>query len=159
FFCASEDNIKFAQKQLDAQAISWDKMNMLRHVKFFKNADGIRAHMEKHAEILKPRFDAVLKSLHDELAPREIGEWVEPFGGYFVTYIAPKGCAKRIVALCKDTGVTLTDAGATHPYKNDPNDAYIRIAPTFPSAEELKSAMEIFCLCARLSYAEKLLNK
>lgn len=156
FFAASEENVKFVEKQLSAQSISWDKMNMLRHVRFFKNADGIREHMRKHAEILRPRFDSVINALKNNLAPMGIGSYVEPDGGYFVTYIAPKGCAKRIVELCKEAGVTLTGAGATHPYKNDPDDAYIRIAPSFPSIEELDKAMEIFCVCAKIAYAEKL---
>ena len=156
FFAASEENVEFVKKQLSAQSISWDKMNMLRHVRFFKNADGIREHMRRHAEILRPRFDAVINSLKTELAPLGIGTYAEPDGGYFVTYMAPNGCAKRIVELCKEAGVTLTGAGATHPYKNDPDDSYIRIAPSFPSIEELEKAMEIFCVCAKIAYAEKL---
>lgn len=157
FFAASKENVDFTVKQLGSQAIGWDKMNMLRHTRFFKTVEGIKAHMQKHADILRPRFDAVINALKTELSPRGIGSFVVPQGGYFITYIAPKGCAKRIVALCKDTGVTLTDAGATHPYGKDPDDSYIRIAPSFPSSEELQKAMEIFCVASRLAYIERLL--
>lgn len=158
FMAASKENVDFTLKQLNAQAISWDKINMLRHVRYFKDIHGIRAAMDKHAAILRPKFDAVLNSLQSELGPRSIGEWVKPAGGYFVTYMAPKGCAKRIVALCKDTGVVLTNAGATHPYGKDPDDSYIRIAPSFPTPAELSLAMEIFCASARLAAAEKFLG-
>lgn len=158
FFGASKANVDFTLKQLNAQAISWDKMNMLRHVRFFKNVDGIKAMMDKHAAALRPKFDAVLKALESELAERGVGKWVKPDGGYFVTYMAEKGCAKRIVALCKDTGVVLTDAGATHPYGKDPDDSYIRIAPSLPAPSELATAMEIFCVSARLAAVEKLLG-
>lgn len=158
FMAASKENVDFTLGQLNAQAISWDKMNMLRHVRYFKNVDGIRAAMDQHAAILRPKFDAVLDALQQELGPRGVGEWVKPAGGYFVTYMAPGGCAKRIVALCKETGVVLTNAGATHPYGKDPDDSYIRIAPSFPTPAELSSAMEIFCVSARLAAVEKLLG-
>ena len=157
FMAASKANVDFTIKQLSAQSISWDKMNMLRHVRYFKNMDGIRAAMDKHAALLRPKFDAVLTALEEELSGRDAGVWVKPAGGYFVTYIAPKGCAKRIVALCKEAGVVLTSAGATHPYGKDPNDSYLRIAPSFPTPEELAVAMEIFCVCVRLATVEKLL--
>lgn len=159
YMAASAENVAFTAKQLNAQAISWDKMNMLRHVRYFKTADGLLAQMEKHAAILKPKFDAVLASLEAELGPRGVGRWVKPDGGYFVTYIGEKNTAKRLVALCKDTGVVLTDAGATHPYGKDPDDSYVRIAPSFPSPEELALAMEIFCVAARLATVETLLAK
>jgi len=158
FMGASKENIDFTLKQLNAQAISWDKVNMLRHVRFFKNAEGIMEMMKKHAAILAPRFDAVLEALEAQLGERGVGAWVKPAGGYFVTYMAPNGCAKRIVALCKEAGVTLTNAGATHPYGKDPDDSYIRIAPSFPSPEELALAMEIFCVSARLAAVEKLVG-
>ncbi len=158
FIGASKENIDFILGQLNAQAISWDKVNMLRHVRFFKDAQGIMDMMKKHADILAPKFDAVLNALDAELGEREVGTWVKPEGGYFVTYIAPNGCAKRIVALCKEAGVTLTNAGATHPYGKDPDDSYIRIAPSFPSPAELALAMEIFCISARLAAVEKLLG-
>lgn len=157
FIAASADNISFIKKQIAAQAISWDKINMLRHVRFFKNKEGILAHMDKHAEVLRPRFDAVLNAFETELAGRGVGSWLKPDGGYFITFTALTNCAKRIVALCKEAGVVLTDAGATHPYGKDPDDAMIRIAPSLPSAEELSRAVELFCICVRLASVEKLL--
>jgi DNA-binding transcriptional MocR family regulator len=120
FMSASKANIDFTLKQISAEAISWDKMNMLRQVRFFKDIDGIRRQMDKHAAILRPKFDAVLNKLEDELSYREIGNCIKPDGGYFITYIAPNGCAKRVVTLCKEAGVELTPAGATHPYGKDP---------------------------------------
>lgn len=158
FFAASEENIQFTAKQLAAEAISWDKLNMLRHVRFFQNAQGIRAQMDRHAAILRPRFDAVLEALEFSLSGTGAGSWLKPKGGYFITYMAEKGCAKRIVSLCREAGLTLTEAGATHPYHQDPDDAYIRIAPSFPSLEDLRAAMEIFCVCAKIAAAEKLLR-
>ena len=159
FFAASKANVDFAAKQLNAQAISWDKMNMLRHVRYFKNAEGIKAQMDKHAAILRPKFDAVLESLETELGGTGAGSWVKPQGGYFVTFISMPGCAKRIVGLCKEAGVILTDAGATHPYHKDPDDSYIRLAPSFPPPAELAQAMEVFCAAAKLAVVEKLLGK
>ena len=154
FMAASKENISFKEKQLSMQAIGWDKLNMLRHVLFLKDASGIRAQMQKHAEILRPKFDAVLEKLTCKLGGGGAGEWVKPDGGYFITFIAEKGCAKRIIALCKEAGVIMTNAGATHPYGNDPEDRYIRIAPSFPSLPELKSAMEVFCTAAKLATVE-----
>ncbi len=153
FFAASKANIAFTLKQLSKQAISWDKLNMLRHVRFLKDMDGVRAIMARHAAILKPRFDAVIASL-DELKRLGAGDYQRPDGGYFVAYRAPKGCAKRIVALCKEAGVVLTDAGATHPYGKDPEDSYIRIAPSFPTIDDLRSAMEVFTAAAKLAALE-----
>lgn len=157
FFAASRANVDFTAKQLGAQSISWDKMNMLRHVRFFKDMDGIRAQLDKHAAILRPKFDEVLEALETGLGGTGAGSWVKPKGGYFVTYISMPGCAKRIVQLCKEAGVVLTDAGATHPYHKDPEDSYIRLAPSFPSPAELAQAMEVFCAAARLAAVEKLL--
>lgn len=154
FFAASKENIDFTEKQLSMQAISWDKMNMLRHVRFLKDMDGIRAHMEQHADLLKPRFDIVINRLRNELSSNEVGSFFHPDGGYFITYQAPSGCAKRIVSLCKEAGVVLTNAGATHPYGIDPDDSYIRIAPSFPSCDELESAMDVFCIAAKLAAVE-----
>ena len=158
YMAMSKENVEFTAKQLNAQAISWDKLNMLRHVRYFKNADGLRAQMDKHAALLRPKFDAVLKALDSELAGRGAGRWVKPDGGYFVTYIAENGCAKRMVSLCKEAGVVMTNAGATHPYGKDPDDCYIRIAPSFPTPEELSLAMQIFCVSVRLATVEKLLG-
>ena len=157
FFGASKDNVAFIQKQINAEAISWDKMNMLRHVRFFGSAQGILDLMDKHAELLRPKFDAVLDALDSEIGPRGCGKWVSPAGGYFVTFWAPDGCATRINGLCKDAGVTMTGPGATHPYRNDPKDSVLRIAPSFPPAEELQKAMEVFCVAVRLAAVEKLL--
>lgn len=151
FFAASKDNIAFTEQQLSMQAIGWDKLNMLRHVRFLKNMDGIREHMCKHAGLLKPRFDIVIKHLEEQLIPLGLGTFTRPGGGYFVTYRAPHGCARQIVSLCKSVGIILTDAGATHPYGNDPDDSYIRIAPSYPSCEELKKAMEVFCTMVKLT--------
>ena len=158
FFGASKANVDFTAKQLNAQSISWDKLNMLRHVRFFQNAEGIRAQLDRHAAILRPKFDEVLNALETELGGTGAGSWVRPKGGYFVTYIAMSGCAKRIVNLCKEAGVVLTDAGATHPYHKDPDDSYIRLAPSFPSPAELAQAMEVFCTAAKLAVVEKLLG-
>jgi DNA-binding transcriptional MocR family regulator len=155
FFTASKENIAFTEKQLSMQAISWDKLNMLRHVRFLRDAAGIRAQMQKHADILRPKFDAVLNKLEKELAGLDAGEWVKPDGGYFVTFIAKPGCAKRIVSLCKEAGIIMTNAGATHPYGNDPEDRYIRIAPSFPPPQELDNAMEVFCTAVKLATVER----
>ena len=157
FFVASKENIAFKEKQLSMQAIGWDKLNMLRHVLFLKDAAGIKAQMQRHADILRPKFDAVLKKLDAELSGIGAGTWVKPDGGYFITFMAEKGCAKRIIALCKEAGVIMTNAGATHPYGNDPDDSYIRIAPSFPSQPELETAMEVFCTAAKLATVERAL--
>ena len=149
-------NLDELSKDLGVQTIGFDKMNMLRHVRFFGNADNMRKHMEKHREILKPKFDIVLNMLEQEIAPLGIGKWTKPEGGYFISFHAPKGTAKRVVQLCKEGGVTLTGAGATWPYKNDPDDSNIRIAPTYPRPEELKQAMELFCICVKLAALEQL---
>jgi len=158
FLAASKENVAFIEKQLSMQAIGWDKLNMLRHVRFLKDANGIKVQMQKHAEILRPKFDAVINKLEAELSGRGAGEWVKPDGGYFITFIAVSGCAKRIIELCKEAGVTMTNAGATHPYGNDPEDRYIRIAPSFPSLPELEKAMEVFCAAAKLATVERLIN-
>lgn len=159
FFGASEANIESFREQLNAEAISWDKLNMLRHVRFFKDVEGILSLMDEHARILRPRFDAVLSALEEEIGPRGAGKWIKPDGGYFVTFMAPEGCAARINALCKDAGVTMTGPGATHPYHEDPKDSVLRIAPSFPSIQELRKAMEVFCLAARIACVEKLLGR
>lgn len=154
FLAASADNIDYVAKQMAAQALSWDKMNMLRHVRYLKNMDNIHDLMSRHAAILRPRFDAVLNTFDRELSDCDAGEWTRPKGGYFVTFKAKNGCAKRIVSLCQEAGVTLTDAGATHPYHKDPEDAYIRIAPSFATVEEVAKAMELFCIAAKLAAVE-----
>ncbi len=156
FFGASKANVEFTEKQIIVESISWDKMNMLRHVRFLKDVDGIKAHMAKHAEIMRPKFDAVLNTFEEKLAGKGCGTWVKPHGGYFVTFIANRGCATRINELVKAAGLTMTGPGATHPYHDDPDDAYLRIAPTYPSAEEVKKAMEIFACAAQIATIEKL---
>lgn len=156
---ASRANVEFIKKQLFAQQIGPDKMNQLRHVRYFKNAAGIHAQMELHAQILRPKFRAVLDALDREIRPLGIGAWDVPNGGYFIGFYAMEGCAKRIVSLCQEAGVVLTAAGSTYPYKRDPADSSIRLAPTLPPIEELKKAAELFCLCVKLASVEKLLKK
>lgn len=155
---SSEDNIGRILKQMTVQTIGHDKINQLRHARFFKDIDGLKAHMKKHADILRPKFEAVVETLEAELGGLEIGSWVKPKGGYFISFDALPGCAKRIVGLCKDLGVVLTGAGATYPYGKDPLDSNIRIAPSFPSAAEMKQATDVFVLCVKLASVEKILE-
>ena len=154
---ASEDNLKWISKRMNVETISYDKIYQLRHVRYFKNGDGLRAHMRKHAEFLRPKFDAVLEILDRELTGLGAGSWMKPMGGYFISFDAVPGCAKAIVNKCKEAGVVLTGAGATYPYGKDPDDSNIRIAPSYPTLEELKQAAELFTLCAKLATVEKLL--
>ena len=156
---ASVKNLEFVKSIITIQTIGHDKLNQLRHVRYFKNFDGMKAHMKKHADIIRPKFELVLKRLDEELAPIGVGDWTRPNGGYFVSFDAPAGCAKKIVSMCKDAGVTMTGAGATYPYKKDPNDSNIRIAPTFPPIEDLDKALDIFALCVKLCAVEKLLGE
>ncbi len=155
----SEENLAYVKNIITIQTIGHDKLNQLRHVRYFKNIDGMLEHMKKHAEIVRPKFELVVKRLDEELSALEIGKWTNPNGGYFVSFNSLDGCAKKIVGLCKDAGVTLTGAGATYPYKKDPNDSNIRIAPTFPPISELAQALDIFTLCVKLVSAEKLLEE
>ena len=143
---------------LTVQTIGHDKINQLRHTRFFKNIDGMKKHMEKHADILRPKFEAVLNEFDKELEGLEIGTWVKPLGGYFISFNALEGCAKKIVAMCKDAGVVLTGAGATYPYGKDPLDSNIRIAPSFPSVEEMEAAAKIFALCVKIVSIDKYLE-
>ncbi len=154
----SKKNIKYFKSLISAQAIGYDKVNQLRHVKFFKNYEGLLKHMEKHTAQLAPKFKVVLDTMEKELAPLGIGNWHKPNGGYFVSFDAPKGTAKEIVALCKDAGLVLTGAGATFPYGNDPDDSNIRIAPSYPTPEELQLAIDLFCVCVKLAAAKKLVK-
>lgn len=158
-FACSEANMEYMKKLLAAQAISYDKLNQLRHVRFFKDADGVRAHMRKHAAILKPKFDAVISALENEIAPLGIASWSNPKGGYFVSLNVMNGCAKRVHRLCSEAGVVMTGAGATYPYKHDPNDSNLRIAPSFPPLNELEKAMQVLCVCIKLAACERLLSK
>ncbi len=155
---ASENNLAFVKKIISIQTIGHDKLNQLRHVRYFKNIDGMKAHMKKHAAIVRPKFELVVDVLKKELESLEIGTWTNPNGGYFISFNSLPGCAKRIVAMCRDAGVTLTGAGAAYPYKKDPEDSNIRIAPTYPSMEELAKALEVFVICVKLASAEKLLG-
>ena len=154
---ASKENVDELRKYLGISIISYDKMNQLRHVKFFGTFENMQKHMEKHMEIIAPKFRIVLDALEKELRPLGIGEWTEPKGGYFISFNAMNGCAKRIVSLCAEAGVTLTGAGATFPYGKDPDDRNIRIAPTYPSQADLAKAVELFVICVKLATAEKLL--
>lgn len=156
---ASDNNMKVFKERYNYEVISYDKLNMLRHVRYFKDFDGIMEHMQKHKAVLKPKFDIVLNALDSNLKSVGIGEWTNPNGGYFVSIDVLSGTAKRVVQLCKDAGVVMTGAGATYPYGKDPDDKNIRIAPTFPPNDELKTAMEVFCICTKLAACEKLLEK
>lgn len=153
---ASLENIESIKKQMSIQTIGHDKINQLRHSRFFGNIEGLQKHMKRHAELLRPKFEAVLDTLEKELAGLGIGSWIKPRGGYFISFNSLPGCAKEIVAKCKHLGVVLTDAGATFPYGKDPEDSNIRIAPTFPTPEEMAQAAEVFVLCVKLTSVEKL---
>ncbi len=155
---ASDNNIKAIKSRMTIQTIGYDKINQLRHVNYLKDKAGVEAHMQKHAAVLKPKFDAVLDAFESTLAGKGIASWTVPNGGYFISLDVYKGCAIRTVALCKEAGVTLTGAGATYPYGKDPEDKNIRIAPTFPSRDELCKAVEILCLCVEIAAIEKILG-
>lgn len=156
---ASPRNIADIKKHLAVQTIGHDKLNQLRHVRFLHDAEGIAQHMAKHAAILRPKFQLVLDKLETQLTAVGACRWNAPRGGYFISFDAPKGCAQRIVALAKDAGVTLTGAGATWPLGADPFDSNIRIAPSLPPLDELDQAMDVFCCCVKLAYAEQLLGR
>jgi Transcriptional regulators containing a DNA-binding HTH domain and an aminotransferase domain (MocR family) and their eukaryotic orthologs len=155
---ASKANLDDIKKQLTIQTIGYDKINQLRHVTYFKNLEGLKQHMKKHANEMRPKFEAVLDVLEKELADTGIASWEKPYGGYFISFEAMEGCAKKIVAKCKEAGVTLTGAGATYPYGKDPKDSNIRIAPSFPNLEELAQATDLFVLCVKLVSIEKILE-
>jgi DNA-binding transcriptional MocR family regulator len=155
----SSDNIAFAKKQLAFRTIGPDKLNQLRHVRFFQNVAGIEAHMGKHAQILRPKFEAVLDGLDQELGGKGIAEWSRPAGGYFVNLDAMDGCARAVVGMAAEAGVKLTPAGATFPYRQDPRDRNIRIAPSFPSVTEIETAMAVVTTCIQLVAVEKLAGK
>ncbi len=155
---ASKANLDDIKKQLTIQTIGYDKINQLRHVTYFKNLEGLKQHMKKHANEMRPKFEAVLDVLEEELADTGIASWEKPYGGYFISFEAMEGCAKKIVAKCKEAGVTLTGAGATYTYGKDPKDSNIRIAPSFPNLEELAQATDLFVLCVKLVSIEKILE-
>ena len=154
----STANIADIKKYMTLQTIGHDKINQLRHVKFLKDADGIKAHMKKQADIIRPKFEAVLEVLDKELGGLGIATWTKPNGGYFISFETLDGCAKAVVGKCKEAGVVMTGAGATFPYGKDPKDSNIRIAPTLPTPEELSKAADLFVLCVKLVSVEKLLE-
>ncbi len=155
---SSKENIDAIKKRMIVQSIGPDKINQLRHMKFLKNLDGLLEQMKKHADIIRPKFEVVDKTLTEGFGDSGIATWSKPNGGYFVSLNVEEGCAKRTVQLCKEAGVTLTNAGATYPYGKDPKDSNIRIAPTSPTVEELTEAMKILTVSAKLAAVEKLLG-
>ena len=155
----SHNNLDDIKKQLKIQTIGHDKVNQLRHVRFFKDIHGMVEHMRKHANILRPKFEAVENILDRELGGLEIGTWTKPHGGYFISFDSLNGCAKDIVAKCKKAGVVMTGAGATYPYGKDPEDRNIRIAPSYPPLQDLITATELFALCVKLDSVNKLLEE
>lgn len=155
---ASKANLEETRRSMTIQTIGHDKVNQLRHVRYFKNLDGLKQQMKRHADIIRPKFEAVLEILDRELGGLGVGSWLRPYGGYFISFDALEGCAKAIVAKCKEAGVVLTGAGATFPYKKDPKDSNIRIAPTFPTPEEMAAAAELFVLCVKLVSIDKILQ-
>ena len=156
---SSKANLDDIRKYITVHTIGHDKINQLRHVRFLKDAQGIKEHMRKHAALIRPKFEAVLSTLERELGGLEIGQWTTPKGGYFISFDSMEGCAKAIVAKTKEAGVVMTGAGATFPYGKDPKDSNIRIAPTLPSAEDLAMAAEVFVLSVKLVSVEKLLGE
>ena len=156
---ASENNIHQIKPILGTQTIGFDKINQMRHVKYFGDADGIRAHMRRHADILRPKFDAVLDILEAELGGLGIADWTKPRGGYFISLNTMDDCARRVYRLAKSVGVALTEAGATYPYGCDPRARNLRIAPSFPTLDDITEATKVLCTCVKLASAEKLLGE
>lgn len=154
---ASDNNIKMISKRMNVQTIGYDKLNQYRHVKFYKNVDGIKRYMKLHRAILAPKFKAVINQLERSLGGRGIAKWTKPKGGYFISLDVMTGTAKRVGELCKEAGVTLTTVGATYPYGIDPEDKNIRIAPSFPPVDELMTATKLLCVCVKIAAVEKLL--
>ena len=154
----SLDSMKYMCKRFSVMIISYDKMNQLRHVRFLKNKEGVLAHMAKHRRRLIPCFDAVKTAFSEELTPcGDIAHWTNPKGGYFISLYVMPGCAKRVAQLCKECGLTLTGAGSAYPYHKDPQDSHLRIAPTYPSLDEVETASDLLCVCVKLAVIEKLL--
>lgn len=155
----SHNNMEDIKKQLRIQTIGHDKVNQLRHVRYFKDIHGMVEHMRKHADVLRPKFEAVEEILENELGGLGIGSWTKPKGGYFICFDSLDGCAKEIVAKCKKAGVVMTDAGATYPYGKDPRDRNIRIAPSYPPLQDLVIASRLFTLCVKIVSVNKLLHE
>lgn len=155
---SSEKNINSTISMMNAQIISHDKMNQLRHVLFFPTMKDLEEHMTKHAEIMRPKFETVVEMLENELGNLGIAEWTNPKGGYFIGFNSMEGCAKKIVSMCANAGVIMTDAGATYPYGKDPKDRNIRIAPSFPTIDELIEACKIFIICVKIASIDKILE-
>ena len=155
---SSVENVDAILKRLTIQSISYDKVNMLRHYRFFKNADGIKAQMKRHAAILKPKFDAVTDNLEKDLGGLGIAKWLKPKGGYFISLDVTAGSASRVGVLCKEAGVILTKVGATYPYGKDPTDSNIRIAPSFPTPDVLAKAVEVLTVSVKLACLEELIK-
>ena len=155
---ASKPNLDDMKKSLTIQTIGYNKVNQLMHARYFKNIDGLKEQMKKHEDLMRPKFQTVLTILDQELTGLEIGTWTNPNGGYFISFQAMEGCAKAIVQKCKEAGMVLTNAGATYPYGIDPQDSNIRIAPSFPTPEEMAQATALFVLCVKLVSVEKLLE-
>ena len=153
---ASDKNLEQIRPIIATQTIGYDKINQMRHVKFFKNADGIRAHMRLHAAILRPKFELVENKFEENLGGLGIAHWTKPRGGYFISLYVNNGCARRVYQLARSVGVTLTTAGSTYPYGRDPYDANLRIAPSYPELDELSQAIEILCSCIKVACAEKI---
>ena len=151
---SSVSNVEYIKKRLSYQTIGPDKINQLRHVKFFRDANGVIAQMKEHAKILAPKFELIHKILERELLPLGIAKWSRPLGGYFISFDAPPHTAERIVALCGAVGLTLTPAGAAYPYRKDPLDSNIRIAPSYPTLLELEEALDVFCVCVKIAAIE-----
>ncbi len=156
---SSESNMAEIKKHMNIQTIGYDKLNQLRHVQYFKTAENLRAHMKELGDALKPKFDMVARILEEELGGEGVASWTSPKGGYFVSLDTLPGCAKETVAMAKEAGVVMTGAGATWPYKKDPEDRNIRIAPTYPELDELEKALKLFCLCVKLTGVRKLLQE
>lgn len=158
-FAASKNNVKFLLRQMGVQTIGYDKINQLRHVKFFRDVHGLKKHMKKQADYLRPKFDVALAALDSGLSGTDVGHWSNPNGGYFISYNGLPGTAKRCVELCAQAGLQVTEAGAAFPYGIDPEDSHIRLAPSYPTTEQLYQGINIFCICQRIAALETLLEK
>ncbi len=156
---ASPNNVSLLKGRMKFQTIGPDKLNQLRHARMFRSAEDVKLHMKKHAEILRPKFDAVLSELEKQLSGNGIARWTTPKGGYFISLYVLEGCASRVEQLCANAGMILTPAGATYPYGNDPKDANLRIAPSYPSVEEIQKASSVLCTAIKYAALEKLINK